>query len=125
MTTTQTIARVFGVVFLLVGLLGFVTVPSSGLLLGIFPVNTLHHIVHLAIGAALLAMSGTHSGARSISTIVGATYLLVGILGFITPNFFGLMPIHGNDIWLHLLSGAVLLYAGMAGPADATATRRI
>lgn len=51
---TQTIARVLGVVFLLVGLLDFVTTPFSmegGLLLGLFPVNVLHNLVHLIFGA--------------------------------------------------------------------------
>ena len=51
---TQTVSRVFGVVFLLVGLLGLVSTPfsmSGGLLLGLFPVNVLHNLVHLAFGA--------------------------------------------------------------------------
>jgi len=50
---TQTTARGFGVVFLLVGVLGLVTTPfsmSSELILGLFPVNALHNLVHLVFG---------------------------------------------------------------------------
>ena len=43
--------------------------------------------------------------------VVGAVYLLVGLLGFVAPDTFGLMPIGGNDIWLHLATAAVLLGA--------------
>ncbi len=64
---TQTIARVFGVVFLLVGLLGFVTTPFSlegGLLLGLFPVNVLHNLVHLVFGVWGLVAGRHGHGAR-------------------------------------------------------------
>jgi hypothetical protein len=50
---TQATARGFGGVFLLIGVLGLVTTPfsmSSELLLGLFPVNVLHNLVHLAFG---------------------------------------------------------------------------
>ena len=64
---TQTVARVFGIVFLLVGLLGLVTTPfslSGGLLLGLFPVNALHNLVHLAFGVWGLLAARTPGGAQ-------------------------------------------------------------
>src|SRR3954453_24269950 len=80
----------FGVVYLLVALLGFLIPGGTGfaatdgvLLLGIFEVNWLHDIVHLLIGAALLIAGLSNVRAsKSANGIVGAVYLLVGIIGF-------------------------------------------
>jgi hypothetical protein len=111
----------FGAVYVVVGVLGFFGDPivadashadmesASGDLLGLFPINVIHNIVHLAIGAFLLWGATEHDRAVMAARVVGAVYLLVGLLGFVAPDTFGLMPIGGNDIWLHLASAAVLL----------------
>lgn len=121
MSLTRTVALVFGAVYVLVGVLGFLGDPivadaahenmesASGDLLGLFPINALHNIVHLAIGAFLLWGSTEHDRAVLAARTVGGVYLVVGILGFVAPDTFGLMPIGGNDIWLHLVSALVLL----------------
>lgn len=44
--------QVFGVVYLLVGVLGFVAVDASGMLLGLVHINMADNLLHLAIGAA-------------------------------------------------------------------------
>ena len=75
---TQTTARVFGVVFLLVGVLGLVTTPFSmapDLLLGLFPVNVLHNLVHLAFGAWGLVAGGSLGRATAYCRIGGVAYL--------------------------------------------------
>ncbi len=106
----KTIAMVFGVIYTLVGLAGFIpalggsTSMASNTLLGIAQINVLHNIVHLVIGIAGLVMGRTADGASSFCKIFGVILLLVGILGFVSPNFFGLMPIGGGDIWIHLIS---------------------
>lgn len=121
-------ARWFGIVYLLVGILGFipginamrppdegVTVATSyGYLLGIFAVNAIHNIVHLAIGAWGVASSGTT--ARSVMFARGLTvvYVVLAVAGFVPGlnTLFGLTPLFGNDIWLHLASAAVAAYFG-------------
>jgi heme/copper-type cytochrome/quinol oxidase subunit 3 len=52
----KTAAILFGIVFLLIGILGFVpaATPANGMLLGIFHVNTAHNFVHLASGVVFL-----------------------------------------------------------------------
>src|SRR4051812_32214391 len=55
----KTAAILFGLVFLLVGILGFVpaaTPDTNGMpmLLGIFHVNTVHNFIHLASGVVFL-----------------------------------------------------------------------
>ncbi|HEY8589127.1 MAG TPA: DUF4383 domain-containing protein [Naasia sp.] len=126
------VATIFGAVYLLVGLLGFIVVggggsfagPEGALLLGIFQVNHLHNIAHLLIGAALLiAGLSSVSAAKSVNGIVGAAYLLLGIVGFFlaadpeSPANF--LALNTADHFLHLASAVVLL--GVALGADKSA----
>ena len=126
----QRFAQVFGAVYLLVGLLGFAVTSGVGFaatdggsLLG-FEVNPLHNIVHLAVGALWLASSRTEAGARTVSTLIGAVYLLVGILGlFINGSSdLNLLNINQPDNALHLASAALGLYFGLAGRRTAAST---
>lgn len=116
-TPTQTFALVFGAIYILVGLLGFVNDP----ILGIFNVNALHNVVHLAIGAALVFGSRDHATAKTISLIVGVAYLLVAVLGFVAKDFMeDLLDITDDgkgmaDNLLHLVTGALAVYFGTAG----------
>jgi Domain of unknown function (DUF4383) len=127
MGMARTVAAVFGAVYVLVGILGFIpglvtgSAPAGmesaeGNLLGIFPINAIHNVVHLAIGAALLYGSTSRPAALMVMKVVGVTYILVGLLGFVSPDTFGLMPIGGNDIWLHLATGAILLAVAFMDP---------
>lgn len=129
MTTVQRAAQIFGGVFLLVGLLGFVT---SGMsmesdparaphLLGLFPVNLLHNIVHLAFGAWGIAASRSFAGATTYARVGGVLYLLLAIVGFVVPNGFGLVPLGGHDIWLHAVLGIALAAIGFTARADRVA----
>lgn len=114
------IAMIFGVVFLLVGILGLVTPggmsmaadPPPAMLLGIFPINLLHNVVHLAFGVWGLVAARSFAGAKTYATVGGVIYLVLAGLGFVIPTTFGLIPIGGNDIWLHLVLGVALLAAG-------------
>ncbi len=119
----RTVAAVFGAVYLLVGILGFILLPAGeGVLLGLFPVNVLFNIVHVLLGAILLYGSMSFAAAVQTTRGVGAVLIILGILGFIVPDGFGLVPLGGNDIWLHLATGAILLAVGFMATDDATAT---
>ena len=113
------IALVFGIVFLLVGIAGYLTeggmsmqVEPAALLLGLFPVNMLHNAVHVAFGLWGIVASRSFAGARNYARIGGIVYLLLAVLGFVVPNGFGFVPLGGNDIWLHAVLGIALLAAG-------------
>ena len=117
------IATVFGAVYVLVGLLGFAytggvgfIATDGGLLLGIFEVNPLHNIAHLLIGAALLiAGLANVRAAKTVNTIVGAAYLLLGIVGFfIAGTAANILALNTADHFLHLASALVLLATGLA-----------
>ncbi|MBF4461401.1 MULTISPECIES: DUF4383 domain-containing protein [unclassified Rathayibacter] len=116
------LATVFGAVYVVVGLLGFVVTggvqflsTQGGLLLGIFEVNPLHNIAHLLIGGALLiAGLSTVSAARSVNVTVGAVYLLLGIVGFFLVNTaLNVLALNTADHFLHLASALVLLGVGL------------
>ena len=129
-TTLQKLAGVFGVIFIVVALLGFITpggmamatAADTGLLLGMFPVNLLHNIVHLLFGIWGFAASRSWSGSKSYFTIAGAIYAVLTCVGFLSPSGFGLVPLGGNDIWLHAVLAIAMLGIGLtAKPAVTTA----
>lgn len=134
MSTARMVALVLGVVYVLVGLIGFLGSPlvspstqdaATGAVLGIFLVNPLHNVVHLAIGAALIYGATATGPAVMVARAVGIVYLAVGLLGIFAPSTFGLMPIGGTDIFLHLGTAFVLLLIGFGrvGEPAAMATR--
>src|SRR5687768_11162472 len=133
-----TLAMIFGIGFLAVGFLGFTAAPpppdappltveqGHGLLLGLFPVNILHNVVHLLFGAlGLMAAWGVMVGARGYFQFVGVMYGLLTVLGAIpaTQTTFGLVPIHGNNVWLHAIIAVAAAVIGFAMPARPAAVR--
>jgi hypothetical protein len=127
-TPNKLVGTVFGAVYLLVGLLGFLVssngfaATTGGKLLGIFQVNPLHNIVHLLIGA-LLVYGGTRlaeGGAAAINTVVGAVYLVVGVIGlFILSSSANILALDAADNGLHFASAVVLLGVGLGARSRA------
>ena len=116
------VGTIFGVVYLLVGALGFAytagvgfVATQGGLILGIFEVNPLHNIAHLLIGAALL-IAGLSSvvAAKTVNIVIGAAYLLLGIVGFfLAGTGANILALNTPDHFLHLASAIVLLGVGL------------
>jgi hypothetical protein len=118
-----TTAQVFGVVFLLVGVLGFIPgitseAPgdfsgegSDAELLGVFRVSILHNIVHLLFGIFGLALASSADGARTFLVGGGVIYLLLWIVGLI--GGLDWLPANAYDAWLHFGFGVVLVGAGL------------
>jgi uncharacterized protein YacL len=116
MPLTKFAAGVFGAVYLLVGIVGFVVTGLSGTgTLIIFLLSPLHNVVHLAIGAAgLAAYFAGPALSRTFCQVVGGVLALVAILGIIVSNPLGILPIGGFDVVLHVASALVLMYIGFA-----------
>jgi len=74
--------------------------------------------VHLAIGIAGILASRSFDAARTYSIVVGVLFALLFLMGLIPglQTFFGLLPLHGSDVWLHLLSSLAALYFGLVAP---------
>lgn len=123
--STKTAALVFGMVFAVVGIVGFMPAPpppdapplafehGHGLALGLFPVNTLHNGVHLLF--AILGIAAWAGGwARGYFQFLAVSYGVLTVLGLIpaTSTTFGFIPIWGNDVWLHAAIAGVSAYFG-------------
>ena len=123
----STFAMLLGVAFLAAGVAGFFPSPippdapplsmdhGYGLALGLLPVNTLHNIVHLLFGVLGVAASrGAIMSARGYAQFIAVAYGLLTVLGLLpaTHTTFGLIPIYGNDVWLH---GAIAIISAIVG----------
>ena len=126
---TRTFALLFGLVFLAVGILGFVPgmtyMPAMGThdvtmtkgygdLLGLFPVNVLHNGVHILFGLWGLLAYRSLSGAKTYFKAVAVIYALLTVMGLVPSlnTTFGFIPIYGNDVWLHAVLALVAAYFG-------------
>ena len=76
----KTIAKILGVVFILVGIIGFLAPGLLGMHLSLA-----HNFVHLISGALALyfGFAGTLAGARLFCIVFGVVYALLGVAGFL------------------------------------------
>src|ERR687885_2295758 len=135
----QTAAIAVSIVFLLVGVLGFIPGITSNYgsmafaghhsdahLLGIFQVSILHNIVHLLFGLVGLAMARTASNARLYLIGGGAIYLVLWLYGLVvgqdsSANF---VPLNTADDWLHLVLGLGMIALGLLTTRRTASLRR-
>ena len=127
------ITNILGVVFILVGLVGFANHHLMGMHL-----TTLHNILHLVTGviALYLGIKGTDRAVRMWCRGFGIAYALLGLIGFAFggdaftikgfmgqygDNVMKLIPGHlelgRGDHIMHVILGVLFLVAGFI-PAD-------
>jgi hypothetical protein len=115
-------AIAFGIVFVAVGLLGFVSaVTPGGKLLGLFEVNTAHNLVHLATGViALLVGFASPAASKLFFQIFGIVYAIVAALGFYYGNqpLLGMIANNVADAWLHVAIAVGSLALGFGSKAE-------
>jgi hypothetical protein len=113
------LALTFGAVFVVVGVLGYIPNPLVGPD-AYFMTNSAHNLTHLLIGAILL-FAGTQSERAAWLSLMtfGAVYLLLAIMGYAAigaeghTTLLGVVHINGNDNWLHVLLGVVLIVSAV------------
>jgi hypothetical protein len=124
----KTVATIMGVVFLLVGIVGFVAPGVGG-----FHLSTAHNLIHIISGALSLyfGLAGTLSGARLFCLVFGAVYGLLGVAGFLlgapgSPSMPGMdadsrlfkvlpgrLELGTSDHTFHVLLALVYIVAGL------------
>jgi hypothetical protein len=127
-TALQKTALVVGIIFLVVGIAGFIPGLTSGMsgmqmaghgsdamLLGTFQISVLHNIVHLAFGVVGVLAARSARGARNYLIWGGVVYLVIFIYGLIfsgasAANF---VPLNTADNWLHLVLGVGMILLGV------------
>ena len=87
---------------------------GHGDLLGLFPVNILHNVVHLLFGVWGLLAYKSLGASKSYAKGVAIIYALLTVMGLVPAlnTTFGLIPIYGNDVWLHAALALVAAYFG-------------
>jgi hypothetical protein len=126
--STRYFSLALGIIFLLVGIAGFVpgllqtpeqaadvqVTQSFGRLFGLFPVNALHNAVHIIFGIWGIAAYRSYTGARGYSKAVAIIYAVLTVMGIIPGlnTTFGLIPLYGHDIWLHAVIAIAAAYFG-------------
>ena len=147
MKLQKTCALTLGIIFLLLGIAGFIpaftTIPgetfNSGipldadgiyskgfsLLFGVFPTNLMHNLFHLLVGILGIA-AATTGKARLFNQAFGISYIAIAIMGTlpVAKTVFGIMPIFGNNIWWNGLTAAIATYYGFFGGNQKASTDR-
>jgi len=116
------LAMMLGVIFLLLGVLGFIPNPLVGES-GLFRTDLMHSLVHLISGTLFVYVSmKTSHVVGTTMKVFGVIYLLIAVLGFLAvgpdmveANLLGLVAVNTADNWLHLVLGVVILLAGFSG----------
>lgn len=114
---TMKFAKIFGWILLIIGILGFVPgITSGGKLLGIFEVDAMHNIIHVASGVVALMMSKSEMKAKMFFKIFGVIYAVVTVFGFVgSDNVLGIFGVNLADNLLHTIIALVALYFGFMG----------
>lgn len=126
-SSAQTFAMLVGVVFLLVGILGFVPgivvdhdskfigQDGDSELLGIFQINILHNLVHLIFGVVGLLAAKAAGPARQYLIVGGAVYLVVFLYGIVIDfdSSANIINLNSADNVLHLALGAGMIGLGL------------
>jgi hypothetical protein len=126
MTVARGFALVFGAVYVVVGLLGFIRpltdAPGDALLhhhtaklLGVFSINWFHNIAHIAIGVLGLVAARQTGTSRLYARAIGVAYAGLFVIGLFTGDFLDILPLNGPDNVLHLASAVVALAIGFTG----------
>ena len=121
---TKTASLIIGIIFLAVGLLGFMSNPVIGMADGaLFHADTTHSIVHIVSGLLFVLVAlAMPASAPLVLKIFGAVYFLLGVLGMInigsegTTELLCFLNVNGPDNYLHLGLGLLIFLAGFLKP---------
>ena len=127
--TPESLAGLFGLGFVVLGVLGFVPGVVQGYagltwwkdgsgaeLFDVFQTSILLNLVHIGFGVLGIAVARSGATARAYLTGGGTACFALGVYGLLIDRASGwnFLPIDRADDWLHLGLGVAMLYAGLA-----------
>ena len=120
--TAKSAALLFGVIFIIVGILGFVDNPIVGASQdAIFHADSMHNYIHIGSGVLFLLFAlAAPASLTGFMILFGIVYLLLGIIGIVnfgTDGFgklFGILNVNGADNLLHIGLGVLILAFALA-----------
>ncbi len=128
--TIQKFTKIAGILFVAIGVLGFVpgltlfhpagdlsadpAHSHHGMLFGLFPINVLHNLIHIGFGIWALSAAKDAGKSRTFCRANAVIYAMLAVMGLVPGlnTLFGLVPLYGNDVWLH---GLIALSTGYFG----------
>ena len=111
---SQKITLGLGILYVAIGILGFIPgITSNGLLLGIFAVNALHNIAHLVLGAILVWAGMSPAMLTTVNRAMAVIFAVLVVVSFVAP-IVEQLPLNPPDTILHLASAALTAYLGFA-----------
>ena len=131
---TKTASLIIGIIFICVGLLGFISNPIiGGSHNAIFHADSVHNMVHIASGVLFLLVALTAPARAGLFLkLFGIVYLILGVVGLATigdsgmTELLGFLPVNGADNYLHIGLGILIFLAGLLPQIrTATATHRV
>ena len=123
---TRQYAKVAGVVIVLIGVVGLLAGERS--LGGVLNIDIAEDLIHLVTGGLMAYVGFSTRDADLLRKVVGGlgvVYLIVGLLGFVVPTLFGLLPSGYSvvDKLIHLLLGVAGIYLGYFATQQHATTR--
>ena len=113
----KTVCKILGVVFLIVGVAGFVAPGMLGTHLSLA-----HNLVHIISGVVALyfGFAGSLSAAKAFCLVFGIVYLGLGVFGMVMGNaamdrmwHVGPLDLARPDHLIHIVLGLVFLAGGI------------
>ncbi|QIG41980.1 DUF4383 domain-containing protein [Nocardioides anomalus] len=126
----RTVTGAYGLVFLIVGILGFVPGvtthygdltfaghTSGAELAGVFQVSVLHNLIHLAYGVVGLTLAARPRPAALYLLLGGVVYAVVWLYGVLVgdDSQANVVPLNSADDWLHLVLAVSMVALGVLG----------
>jgi hypothetical protein len=118
---TKSASLIIGIIFIVVGILGFVANPVIGESIGsIFHSDTVHNCVHLISGVLFLVFAfAAPASAGFFLKLFGVVYFLLGVIGMATIGdsetikLLGFLHVNAADNYLHIGLGLLIFLAGL------------
>ena len=117
---TKTASLIIGIIFLAVGILGFVANPVIGDSMGaIFHADPVHNCVHIISGVLFLIFAfAAPASAGFYLKLFGVVYFILGVVGMATIGdsemikLLGFLHVNAADNYLHIVLGVIIFLAG-------------